>query len=55
MGYMGVDKIGFFINCLIKKGWNYVYKIVLSYFEKRMEVIQTDDMFITINSKELIL
>lgn len=32
MGYMGIESIGFFIDCLLKAGWNYFYKIVLSFF-----------------------
>ena len=32
MGYMGIDSIAFFIDCLLKRGWNYVYKLMLSYF-----------------------
>ena len=32
MGYMDIDSIAFFIDCLLKKGWGYFYQIVLSYF-----------------------
>lgn len=32
MGYMGIESIGFFVDCLLKAGWNYFYKIVLSFF-----------------------
>ncbi len=42
MGYMGIDSIAFFIDCLLKLGWNYVYKLILSYFEKRMEKMNSD-------------
>jgi hypothetical protein len=32
MGYMGVDSIAFFIDCLLKRGWSFFHKVALSYF-----------------------
>lgn len=31
MGYMGIESIAFYIDCLLKKGWTYVYQVTLSY------------------------
>jgi hypothetical protein len=45
IGYIGIESIGFFIDCLLKAGWNYVYKVFLSYFEKRMEKMENDEIF----------
>jgi len=30
-GYMGIECIGFFIDCFRKSGWNFFIKIMLSY------------------------
>lgn len=35
MGYMGIEFIGFYIKCILKEGFEYVQKTVMSYFEKR--------------------
>jgi hypothetical protein len=39
MGYMGVDSILFFVDCFMKMGWKYLYKVILSYFEHRTEAL----------------
>lgn len=54
MGYMGIDTIAFFIDCLLKRSWEYLYKVVLSYFEKRMEKMEHDELFETVSDKEVI-
>lgn len=54
MGYMGIESIGFYIDCILKKGWTYVEKIVLSYFEKRMERMEHDELFDSTQDKEMI-
>ena len=36
MGFMNIEAIGFFADCLIRVGWNYVYKIILSFFDKKL-------------------
>ena len=41
---MGIESVGFFIDCLFKAGWGYVYKVVLSYFEKRMEKMENEEV-----------
>ena len=38
-GYMGIESIAFFTDCFLKKGWNYLYKIILSFFEHRTDSI----------------
>lgn len=54
MGYMGIDSIAFFLDCLLKAGWNYVYKVILSFFEKRMEKMENDELFSSLADRELI-
>jgi hypothetical protein len=54
MGYMGIDSIAFFVDCLLKTGWNYVYKVVLSFFEKRMEKMEKDEVFTSVVDREVI-
>jgi hypothetical protein len=55
MGYMGIESIGFYIDCLLKRGWSYVVKIVLSYFEKRVERMEHDEIFESVQDKEVIM
>ena len=54
MGYMGIESIAFFADCLLKAGWTYVYKVVLSYFEKRMEKMENDELFASVTDREVI-
>lgn len=44
-GYMGVQTIGFFLDCFRKAGWPYLYKLILSYFEQRTIFISKDPNF----------
>jgi len=32
ISYMGIEMIGFFISSILKFGWKYVIKIMLSHF-----------------------
>lgn len=50
-GYMGIESIAFFVDCSLKKGWNYLYKIILSYFEHRVEAIGRDELFLSGQAK----
>jgi hypothetical protein len=31
-GYMGIESIGFFLDCFRKSGWDFLFRIILSYF-----------------------
>jgi hypothetical protein len=46
MGYMRIDLVAFFLDCLLKTdSWTYVTKIFLSYFEKRVEQMEKEELF----------
>ena len=48
-GYMGIQSIAFFINCFMKIGWNYLYKVILSFFQQRIEALSKDEEFLNGN------
>ena len=50
-GYMGIESIAFFIDCFLKKGWNYLYKIILSFFEHRTDTIGRNELFLSGTAK----
>lgn len=45
-GYMGIDSIAFFVDCFRKSGWDYLIKLILSYFEARTKDISKRDKFL---------
>lgn len=48
MGYMGIEFIGFYIKSILKEGYEYMQKTVMSYFEKRVVKLDRDEI-ITFN------
>lgn len=46
-GYMGIESIGFFLDCFLKSGWEYLYKVCLSYFEHRINEIRRSQEFLS--------
>lgn len=46
-GYMGIESIAFFIDCFMKMGWKYIYKVILSYFEHRTDALGRNQLFLT--------
>lgn len=44
-GYMGIESIGFFLDCFRKVSWDYLIKIMLSYFSFRTSEIKKDACF----------
>ena len=37
---MNLQNLGFYFSSIIKFGWNFIYKVILSYLNKRMEHIE---------------
>lgn len=44
MGYMGIEFIGFYIKSILKEGFQYVQKTMLSYFEKRLMKLDKEEI-----------
>lgn len=38
-GFMGIEPIVFFVDCMRKSGWDYFIKVMMSYFEARTKDI----------------
>ncbi len=39
-GYMNLQNLGFYVSSIIRFGWNFVYKVILSYLQKRLDFIE---------------
>lgn len=51
-GYMGIQSIAFFIDCFMKMKWRYLYKVILSYFEKCTDELGKNELFLTGSAKK---
>jgi hypothetical protein len=46
-GYVGIESIAFLLDCFKKSGWDFIYKVMLSYFEHRACHIKKNIGFLT--------